>query len=71
MSKPKLIIFFIVILLLVIVILQNPDAVTLRFFWWKIEMSLFVIPIVIIVSIGIGFFIASVRTSRRKKKGLE
>jgi uncharacterized integral membrane protein len=68
MSKPKLIILFTFIFLLTVIILQNPDAISLRFFWWKIELSIFAIPFIIIISAAIGYLLASINIFRRNKK---
>jgi uncharacterized integral membrane protein len=67
MSRIKMIIIFIIILLLTIVILQNQNAITLRFLFWDIEMSVFAIPIIVILSIIIGYLIATIRMHRHKK----
>jgi uncharacterized integral membrane protein len=68
MSKPKLIVLFVFIFLLTVIIMQNPDAISLRFFWWKIELSVFAIPVIIIISAALGYLLASINIHRRNKK---
>jgi uncharacterized integral membrane protein len=68
MSKPKLIILFTFIFLLTVIILQNQKAISLQFFFWDIELSIFAIPIIIIISAAIGYLLASINIFRRNKK---
>jgi len=68
MFKAKLIFLIIIILFLFIIILQNLSAVRLNILWWHIEMSLFAIPVIIILSMAAGYIIATINIRRRNKK---
>jgi uncharacterized integral membrane protein len=68
MSKPKLITLFTFIFLLTVIILQNQKAISLQFFFWDIELSIFAIPIIIIISAAIGYLLASINIFRRNRK---
>ncbi|MBN2402208.1 MAG: LapA family protein [Spirochaetes bacterium] len=68
MSKPKLLILFIFIFLVTVIILQNPDAISLRFLWWKIELSIFALPVIIVISAAIGYLLGSINIRKRNKK---
>lgn len=68
MSKTKLIIIFIIILLLTILIMQNLKTITFKFLVWEIEMSAFVIPVIAIVCIAFGYFLAKISGRRGGKE---
>ncbi|MFH0976733.1 MAG: hypothetical protein V1874_13195 [Spirochaetota bacterium] len=68
MSKFKLILLFIFILFLTIIVLQNPNAISLRFLMWNFELSPFAIPAIIVISIILGYLLASIKLRKRNKK---
>jgi uncharacterized integral membrane protein len=68
MSRIKMIIIFIIILLLVIMILQNQTPITFRFLFWDFVMSVFAIPIIVLLSIITGYLIGTLRSHKHKKE---
>ncbi len=67
--KVKVIFIFSFLALFAILILQNSTVVGLKFFFWKIEMSLIIlIPITILLGIIIGFILAKVMDGGVKAK---
>ncbi len=68
MSRIKMLILFVLILLLVLIFFQNREAVEFHFLWWKFQTSLFILPVVSIISIIVGFMLAKILSFGKKKK---
>ena len=67
--KVKIIVIFSFLALCAILILQNSTVVSLKFFFWKVEMSLIIlIPITILLGMIIGFILAKVMDGEIKAK---
>jgi uncharacterized integral membrane protein len=68
MKKPKIIIVAVLIILFAIILIQNTQIVTLRLFFWKASMSqVILIPLIMLIGFVIGFGIAKLTGSRRRK----
>jgi len=68
MKKPKIIIVAVLIILFAIILIQNTQIVTLRLFFWKTSMSqVILIPLIMLIGFVIGFGIAKLTGSRRRK----
>ncbi len=68
MSKFKKIILVILFVLLIIIIIQNTDIVSFHLLFWPINFPKYVLPIIIIVCIAIGYFLAGLFRSGGHKK---
>ena len=66
--KPKFIALIVVIVLVLIFLIQNTGIVTLRLYFWKISMSqIILIPLVMAIGFGLGYFVAKFTGKGRKK----
>ena len=68
MYRSKTIILGITLVLFVIILLQNTHEITLNILFWEINTTTFYIPIVIIVSVALGYYIAKFFEKKNKKK---
>lgn len=70
-NKAKAIILGTILLLFIIILLQNTHEITLNVLFWEINTSTFYIPVVIIISAVIGFYIAKAIEKKKKKRNDE
>jgi uncharacterized integral membrane protein len=66
--RPKYTVLLVVILFVLIILFQNREVVTLRLFFWSIEMSRVIL---VLITVGLGFilgFVTNAIVGRRRRK---
>ncbi len=67
--RPKLIVVLVLIALFLVILFQNIQPVTLRLFFWKVEMSqVILIPIIMAIGFVVGFIVSKLTGKKRRKK---
>jgi len=66
MVKIRITILIIIIFIIADIILQNPNAITINFLWWEFSMSIFAMPVIVIISVAAGYLIAKMRKKSQK-----
>ena len=67
MNKTKPIIIGTLVFLFIIILLQNPQIVTLNILFWEVNTSTFYIPLLIVISICIGYLAAKLMGKKKNK----
>jgi uncharacterized integral membrane protein len=67
MNRTKAITIGSIIIIFIIIILQNTEEVTIKIFFWDIDIALYYIPILMALCAGLGFFASRFRDKINKK----
>ncbi len=67
MNRAKIILLIVLVVLFIIILLQNTHVITLNLLFWEVDTSAFYIPVVMVLSISIGYVIA-LFTGKNKDK---
>lgn len=68
MKRTKIIVVLIIVLLFVITLIQNTHDITFNLLFWEVNTSMFYIPLIIIISLSVGYLFARITSKRRNKK---
>ncbi len=67
MNKPKVIIFLVLVVLFTIILTQNTHVITLNLLFWEVNTSTFYIPLIIVISVGVGYLAAKITVKNKNK----